>query len=583
MFGQNIGLNLSFCPTGFELYLDSVEKKTAVASNLPLPMESDLECRLWPEILSTNNSFHSAVKPWIFKNNKPYYNLQTSTKTQFLRSKKRIRGYFHELYLQKSVIEYSDTQNCLSYLKGESFFSPYWKIRIDPLIDFNLGHEKYQNPNTQNDTSENLRTTWINLRGLRIQGYFGPKFAFRSQIWLHNGVYPTFINQWIDSFQVFPGRIQSRQISGKNVVDYYLATSHLIWNPNPRTYILLGHEKNFIGYGYRSMLWSDFSSPYTHLKINYCLGPLQYTYSLGKHTDLKSRRISGIGLEAQNGLSYAQKYSVNGILDWNINKRLQLGLYHAVIWAAQDTLGRRGIDLEYLNPFIFLRPIEFSLGSVGNALLGLNIGYKLNNNNQLYGQLLIDELHVSKLLSQNGSWVNKYAWQFGLRLTDPFKTTGLRIRLENNGARPYTYSHWSSTTSYTNMNQPLAHPSGANFIEFLLKTTYLKERWAHTFQGGFIYEGIDTSYLFSVGKDLLKSYILRTADENLFIGNGMKNNFLNFMWSTTYLIHPPTNLKLEFRIYHRNQRFQDNINSNIRSTWITVGIRCKLDELYHDF
>jgi len=39
--------------------------------------------------------------------------------------------------------------------------------------------------------------------------------------------------------------------------------------------------------------------------------------------------------------------------------------------------GIRGIDFSYINPFIFLRPVEASNGSPDNALIGLTSKYKI--------------------------------------------------------------------------------------------------------------------------------------------------------------------------------------------------------------
>ena len=41
--------------------------------------------------------------------------------------------------------------------------------------------------------------------------------------------------------------------------------------------------------------------------------------------------------------------------------------------------GVKGFDINYLNPIAMLRPIEFSLNSPDNVLIGLNSKYILKN------------------------------------------------------------------------------------------------------------------------------------------------------------------------------------------------------------
>ena len=51
-------------------------------------------------------------------------------------------------------------------------------------------------------------------------------------------------------------------------------------------------------------------------------------------------------------------------------------------------IGKNG----YLNPLIFLRPLEFALGSPDNAFIGITGKYKLYKNGFIYGQLGLDDL-----------------------------------------------------------------------------------------------------------------------------------------------------------------------------------------------
>ena len=106
---------------------------------------------------------------------------------------------------------------------------------------------------------------------------------------------------------------------------------------------------------------SDASFPYPQLKIRGKVGPFQYHYLLSQYTDLKSPIIS-------QTMGKPYKYSSMSYLDWAVTKRLNIGLFQAVIWILQDSSGRRSVPWNYMNPLIFLKPIEFSTQSEGNIV-----------------------------------------------------------------------------------------------------------------------------------------------------------------------------------------------------------------------
>jgi len=74
-------------------------------------------------------------------------------------------------------------------------------------------------------------------------------------------------------------------------------------------------------------------------------------------------------------------------LDWNVSNRFSVGFFDAVIGYNKDNAGHsRGFDFSYINPFIFLRPVEASNGSPDNALIGLTSKYKITDGITAYGQ-----------------------------------------------------------------------------------------------------------------------------------------------------------------------------------------------------
>ena len=104
-----------------------------------------------------------------------------------------------------------------------------------------------------------------------------------------------------------------------------------------------------------------------------------------------------------------------------------------------------------------LRPIEFSLNSPDNVLVGVNAKYSFNSS-YTYGQLVLDEFSLTDLRANKGFWANKIGYQLGYKVFDPFNMNRLTLQTEFNYVRPYTYAHHNPQQNYAHYNQPLAHP-----------------------------------------------------------------------------------------------------------------------------
>ena len=85
----------------------------------------------------------------------------------------------------------------------------------------------------------------------------------------------------------------------------------------------------------------------------------------------------------------------------------------------------RGFDVNYLNPIILFRAIEFETGQgAGNAILGLSSKYKWNDNINIYGQFILDEFSLNDIKGGEKSWKNKYGYQLGIKYFNAFSYDG---------------------------------------------------------------------------------------------------------------------------------------------------------------
>ena len=266
-------------------------------------------------------------------------------------------------------------------------------------------------------------------------------------------------------------------------------------------------------------------------------------------------------------------------MSYAVNKRLNIGFFEAIIWQAQDSAGFRGFDINYLNPVIFYRPVEFSLGSPDNALLGLNISYKLADRYLLYGQLMLDEFKLSEVTSGNGWWANKQAFQLGAKAFDLFNIKSLYVQTEFNFVRPYTYSHRSSLQNYGHYNQALAHPVGANFRETVAIVKYNYKRFFAEYKMNYIEYGADTLG-YNFGKDIFRSYEDHPKEYNNFVGQGITTTVIYNDLRISYLVNPRTNMNLSLGI---TDRYEITDAYNKHSAYVYIGFRTSLHNFYYDF
>src|SRR5690606_12224946 len=160
------------------------------------------------------------------------------------------------------------------------------------------------------------------------------------------------------------------------------------------------------------------------------------------------------------------KWGAFQYLDWNVTNRLSLGFFQSVIWANRNQAGHRGFDFNYINPVLFLRPVENNnISSPDKMFLGLNAKYKILDNLTAYGQFLLGEFTAKEFFSNKGYQHNKWGVQLGAKAFNIFGVRNLIILGEYNAVRPYIYQHFVSISNYSNRGETFTLLSGGNFRE----------------------------------------------------------------------------------------------------------------------
>jgi hypothetical protein len=231
-----------------------------------------------------------------------------------------------------------------------------------------------------------------------------------------------------------------------------------------------------------------------------------------------------------------------------------------------------------LNPVILYRTIEQSVGSPDNVLLGVNAKWNIWQRLQLYGQFILDEFKFDELIiNQDGWWANKYGLQLGLTYPNVGGVDHLDLQVEYNTARPYTYTHFDSSSNYTHYGAPLAHPLGANFKEYIALVTYRPHpKWAIDSRLIVMDYGLDVNGA-NFGRDWNRSYNSRVQDYGNTTGQGTAVRSIIFGLDVSYSLRH--NVYLDFHYFSRNESgLQDFMDQ-----YIATGIRVNMNNFRADF
>lgn len=527
-------------------------------SQLNIPFSHQVYSRFDRQLNLVGTNSHTASKPFLYDMVDPYYDFEAVADS--LASGKT--GWWGRKWSDEHMVR----------VQGED----YW-FTLDPAADLQLGLET-------DDLSKN-DFTYNNTRAVFVQGGLGEKLNFFAAVYESQGRFPGYFDRFARSLRPDGGNpaiIPSRGIAktGRNGdFDYPVAEGYLSYTPNKYFNLQIGHGKQFIGDGYRSLLLSDNSSYYPFIKLNTTFWKVKYTNTWTSLRDVRPE-VTADG-------SFRTKFMANHYLSWNVSKKLNLGFFESVIW---DNENDRGFDLNYLNPVIFFRAIEFSTGSRGgNALIGLSGKYKFSDRVNAYAQVVIDEFSASAITGGDQDFRNKQGVQLGIKYYNAFGVPNLTLQGEYNQVRPYTYSNNEIQLNYGHANQSLAHQWGANFKEYIAIARYERDRWYSTGKLILGRRGLEIGDINEVyfGGSIYGNDENRPSDTGIEFFQGNKANTFYGDLEAGYLINPATNLKVYANVIYRDFKVETQDfelgNFDTNTLWFNIGFRTDLFNWYYDY
>ena len=431
-------------------------------------------------------------------------------------------------------------------------------LAINPVLQFQFSKE-----------NNNSQTLFQNTRGVRLRGRIANKIGFDTYLTDNQERDPLYVQQWENKFKSVPGEGYYKNFKGTGY-DYFDARGYFTFGVTKYIDVAFGYDKNFIGNGYRSLFLSDFSNNILFLKLNTRIWRFNYQNLFMELHATEPRGADRL---------LKKKYAVMHHLDVAVTKSLNLGLFEGVIFGRANHF-----EFGYLNPVIFYRSIEQQNGSFDNSVAGFDLKANVKHTVQLYGQFLLDEFILSEIKKHRGFWGNKWGMQAGAKYIDAFGLKNLDLQLETNVIRPFTYSHNDSIANYTHYNQPLAHPLGANFSEWIGIARYQPApKWL--LQGKlFLWkQGIDSSSTESWGSNIFLPNTIppRQTEFGYHIGDGL--NVKGFIASFLLSYELKQNLFIDLSAFFRKYDVSDRPALTTKTTVLSIGVRLNMNRREFEF
>jgi hypothetical protein len=423
-------------------------------------------------------------------------------------------------------------------------------LSVNPVLQLSYGGESnYDDP------------VMLNARGIVARGMVGRKVGFYTYLVENQERGPQQYRDFVAKYRAVPGAgfYKSFKTTG---YDYFDARGGISFNIAKYIDFQFGYDKQFLGNGYRSMFLSDFTNNYLYMNLNLRVWRLNY---VAKTMQLTSQYERG-----SSDSIFPKKYAAIHHISFNAPKWLTIGLFEGIVFGRLNDF-----EFAYLNPIIFLRPVEQNMGSGDNAFVGVDFKANIAKRFQAYGQVNFDEFVLKEMRAGDGWWANKWSLQLGGKYIDAFGVKNLDLQAETNFIRPFTYSHNDSIANYTHYNQPLAHPTLSNVQEFIGIARYQPApKWY--LQGKLIawQQGSDTASK-NFGNNIFLDSDTRPGDYGYNFGSAVKKNGMNgslwvaYEWKENFFIEG-------------NLMMRKFTGSDTRTT-ATLGIRWNMARREYDY
>lgn len=475
------------------------------AQQVILPFDRVSSPEILGQLYASDSIIHFAYKPLRVKRSQ-YNVLLENTQNRY--GNHHYKGWFGRKFFQENLA-IVDT--------GDLYFT------IDPVLNLEMG----------SDLNQSDKKISTNTRGILIQGNITEKIFFRTDFYETQSYFPTYLDSVIQRTGAVPGQGKAKPFKTGGY-DYPVVTGIVNFQAHKNFNAQFGHDKLFIGNGYRSLLLSDNTAPYLFLQLGTSLfeNKLQYHANWASLQRLES--YNGVG-----GDQLFQKKQANfNYVSFKPSAKIEIGAFEGVMWERWNEQQQNiEFDPVFLNPIPFLTTAIKRNDTLVNSVLGLNVFYKPLKRLGLYGQL------------SHGVQKGSTGVQLGLKAFDVLNVEGLNAQLEYNSVPNNVYGTSNSPTDYYHFNQPLTVQHAEGFTEMIAIASYRYKRFV--LFSKLNYAQIDNK---------IHVTTIQTMEGDL-----------------AYVMNPVTNLMVNLGVRVREQE------NGPSTQWMYFGFKTNLRNLYYDY
>lgn len=460
-----------------------------------------------------------------------------------IRSEKKARNFFRWMY--RSAL----FDNLLVIDTGNFY------LTIDPLLNIEMGKDS---------EDQSGRSLYKNTRGVIVRANVGEKFSFETSLYENQMVLPTYLDNYATTTKIIPGQGSWKAFKTNQGYDFASASANLSYSPNKHFNFQLGTGKNFIGDGYRSLLLSDASFNYPFWKIITTFGKkdqFQYT-KLNASLSSVIRRENSTTTESL----FQRKTMSTHHFSWLATKWLNIGLFESTLWQTEDSIGTNPLQWQQFNPIIGINTATTGFNDVNHTIIGTNLKIKLPFKAVIYNQFVYDG-------------ASKYGYQIGAKY---YGISNLTLQAEYNTSAAYTYSSDTRLQAYSNYNEPLAHPAGANYNELIGIINYKYKRVFTQAKINLINSDIIGGNIFLSENQPIYTTTTSGSVTTITETTSIKRELTVIQGHIGYLINPKNNMSITIGLTKRTEHVPSSDYTH-ETNYLYVGFRTSLRNLYDDF
>lgn len=372
---------------------------------------------------------HSSLQPFLYKSVEP----------DTLRKIKYDADQLFDKVFYENLIQVRHTDRSSGYNR-------IFHVDINPIANFFYGKDR-------EDTA--TAKVQYNTRGLWLRAAIGKNLRIESAFIENQSFVPVYIHSFGQVTGVVPG--QGRWKKFKNGGYDYAASFGVIDVSAGRSMsVRLGHGKQKVGHGYRSLLLSDnaFNYPYAQLIVRMFKSKVQYaqTYAI-----LMNLTAGGARTPPNTEPIFQKKPAAFQHLSWHTGKYFELYFFQGMIWKATDTSNVTRPDVFYINPVMYTNLAKFGFNHANHIIAGSGFQVRPLLTLSIYAQFMYDGNYRDPVTFKSEA---NWGAQTGIKYYDAFGLKDLFFQCEANLLKGQSYySTASSYQHYAHYNQLLTTPS----------------------------------------------------------------------------------------------------------------------------